>query len=144
MHKHYKTMLNDYINEIKIVQAEGPYIIGGFCAGGPLCYEMAIMLEDMGEEVEKLIMLDEDPYLINQYPEMYINLISSPMMITMTHEERISFITNTLSQMIPSVDEQTKMMINHFINDIQNTSEAAEVYVPDGLSKDDKDSFIVK
>jgi thioesterase domain-containing protein/acyl carrier protein len=51
-------MLEDYLGEIKQVQAQGPYIIGGYCIGSYLAYELVRMLEDRGDTVAHLIMFD--------------------------------------------------------------------------------------
>lgn len=47
-----------YLNEIKRRQPEGPYIIGGWSAGGVMAYEVAIQLVDSGEKVESLVLID--------------------------------------------------------------------------------------
>jgi thioesterase domain-containing protein/acyl carrier protein len=44
--------------EIRQIQPEGPYLLGGFSGGGITAYEMAQQLRAMGEEVQALIMLD--------------------------------------------------------------------------------------
>jgi thioesterase domain-containing protein len=54
----YDEMLKDYLPRIKAVQETGPYILSGFCIGNVLAYEAARELEDEGESVEKVIMLD--------------------------------------------------------------------------------------
>jgi thioesterase domain-containing protein/acyl carrier protein len=54
----YEEMLAEYIPQVKAIQKTGPYILAGFCIGAVLAYEAARELEDEGEPVEKLIMLD--------------------------------------------------------------------------------------
>ncbi|MDO6725759.1 SDR family NAD(P)-dependent oxidoreductase [Cognatishimia sp. 1_MG-2023] len=48
----------DYIAEIRQVQPQGPYMLGGFSGGGITAYEIAQQLEAMGEEVSLVVMLD--------------------------------------------------------------------------------------
>ncbi|MDA5558620.1 type I polyketide synthase [Shimia sp. MMG029] len=48
----------DYIAEMKQVQPEGPYLLGGFSGGGITAYEIARQLEAMGDEVRLVAMLD--------------------------------------------------------------------------------------
>jgi thioesterase domain-containing protein/acyl carrier protein len=48
----------DYIAEIRQVQPEGPYMIGGFSGGGITAYEMARQLKAAGEKVAALVLLD--------------------------------------------------------------------------------------
>lgn len=48
----------DYIAEVKQIQPEGPYLLGGFSGGGITAYEMAQQLQAQGEVTDALIMLD--------------------------------------------------------------------------------------
>src|SRR5438477_12550233 len=47
-----------YINEIRRVQPEGPYFIGGYCLGGTIAYEIAQQLTSRGQEVGLLALFD--------------------------------------------------------------------------------------
>ena len=47
-----------YIKSIRTVQPEGPYFLGGFCAGGLLAYEVAQQLCAGGQEVKLLVLID--------------------------------------------------------------------------------------
>lgn len=47
-----------YIDVIKSVQATGPYDLGGYSLGGALAYEMARQLQEAGDAVNTIIMLD--------------------------------------------------------------------------------------
>ncbi|HEY1164922.1 MAG TPA: thioesterase domain-containing protein, partial [Chitinophaga sp.] len=47
-----------YIDVIKSVQATGPYDLGGYSLGGALAYEMARQLQEAGDTVNTIIMLD--------------------------------------------------------------------------------------
>lgn len=57
-HATFEEMAKDYLEEIKTVQAEGPYLLGGFSGGGITALEMAQQLRRSGEEVALLVMLD--------------------------------------------------------------------------------------
>lgn len=46
------------IEELRQVQPQGPYMLGGFSGGGLTAYEMARQLEAAGETVSLLVMLD--------------------------------------------------------------------------------------
>lgn len=46
-----------YVREIKLLQSEGPYHLGGFCLGGILAYEMACQLRAGGDTVAYLGMI---------------------------------------------------------------------------------------
>jgi thioesterase domain-containing protein len=43
-----------HIESMRSVQAQGPYLLGGFCNGGLLAYEMARQLQAAGERVDYL------------------------------------------------------------------------------------------
>ncbi|MCF6312807.1 MAG: thioesterase domain-containing protein [Verrucomicrobiales bacterium] len=51
------TMAKHYIDAIRRVQAQGPYHLGGWSAGGLIAFEMAQQLMEMGESVN-LVLLD--------------------------------------------------------------------------------------
>lgn len=57
-HETFEEMARDYLEEIRTVQPEGPYMLGGFSGGGITAYEMAQQLKAQGEEVSLLVMLD--------------------------------------------------------------------------------------
>ena len=50
-------MAAQYIREIRKVQPNGPYFLGGWCLGGYLAYEAAQQLRAQGEEVALLAMI---------------------------------------------------------------------------------------
>ena len=47
-----------YMKEIQRRQPKGPYLLGGWSAGGVLAYEMTRQLIAKGEKVEKLVLID--------------------------------------------------------------------------------------
>ncbi|EON65175.1 hypothetical protein W97_04412 [Coniosporium apollinis CBS 100218] len=47
-----------YYAEIRRRQPKGPYIIGGWSAGGVIAYEVALQILASGEEVERLVLID--------------------------------------------------------------------------------------
>ncbi|MEU0360231.1 thioesterase domain-containing protein [Streptomyces cyaneofuscatus] len=51
-----------YIGTIKNVQAHGPYHLLGWSQGGPLAHAIAVRLQESGEEVGLLAMLDAYPF----------------------------------------------------------------------------------
>lgn len=46
-----------YVSEIRETQPQGPYYLGGWCLGGTIAFEMATQLEDVGERVAWLGMI---------------------------------------------------------------------------------------
>lgn len=53
-----EAMAELYLKEIKAVQPNGPYFLGGYCMGGTIAYEMAQRLQAQGDEVALVAMLD--------------------------------------------------------------------------------------
>ena len=57
-HATIDAMATDYMQYIRGVQSQGPYILGGHCVGGLVAYEIAQRLRTAGEEVAMVFMLD--------------------------------------------------------------------------------------
>ena len=57
-HGSFEEAARDYIAELRQVQPQGPYLLGGFSGGGLTAYEMARQLRAAGDEVAMLVMLD--------------------------------------------------------------------------------------
>ncbi|RFU11951.1 SDR family NAD(P)-dependent oxidoreductase [Rhodobacteraceae bacterium W635] len=57
-HRAIEAAARDMIAEIRQVQPEGPYMLGGFSGGGITAYEIAQQLTAAGQEVSALVMLD--------------------------------------------------------------------------------------
>jgi aspartate racemase len=57
-HSDVEAMATDYLNEIKTIQPEGPYLLGGECIGGLVAFEMAQQLQAQGEKVGLLVLID--------------------------------------------------------------------------------------
>lgn len=51
-------MAEHYINEIRIIQPEGPYFLGGNCFGGIVAFEMAQQLQAQGQKVALLALFE--------------------------------------------------------------------------------------
>jgi pyochelin synthetase len=56
--KTVEEMARHYLKEIRELQPDGPYLLGGFCMGGQVAYEMAQILRHEGQEVPLLVMID--------------------------------------------------------------------------------------
>ncbi len=58
LHTRFSEIVEQYIQEIRRVQPQGPYLIGGLCAGGVLAFEIACQLQAQGEEVPLVAIID--------------------------------------------------------------------------------------
>jgi thioesterase domain-containing protein len=47
-----------YIEQIRTVQPQGPYLLGGLCAGGVIAFEIAVQLQTQGEDVPVVVLMD--------------------------------------------------------------------------------------
>ena len=79
-------MAERYMQEIRRVQPEGPYRIGGYSFGGLVAYEMAQQLEARGEEVALLALFDTYPGKMESRGSQLKNLFSLPL------KEQASFV----------------------------------------------------
>jgi amino acid adenylation domain-containing protein len=61
IHSTVHEMAAHYIDEMKQVQPNGPYAIGGHCAGSWVAFEMAQQLQANGDEVNALVLVDAEP-----------------------------------------------------------------------------------
>lgn len=53
-----EAMAAAYIESMRAVQPDGPYLLGGFCAGGLIAYEIAQQLRAEGQAVDLLVLID--------------------------------------------------------------------------------------
>ena len=60
-HQSIRDMAADYIKEMRSIQESGPYYLLGWSFGGNVAQEMAVQLQDQGEQVAALIILDSYP-----------------------------------------------------------------------------------
>ena len=51
-------MAKAHISSLRAIQLEGPYLLGGFCNGGLVAYEMARQLHAQGQQVDRLILIE--------------------------------------------------------------------------------------
>lgn len=62
-------MASFYLQEVKGVQATGPYFLGGYCLGGIIALEMAQQLRAEGEQVSLVGMIETYNVHLNRYRE---------------------------------------------------------------------------
>jgi amino acid adenylation domain-containing protein len=57
-HTTVEDMAAHYVAEIRSLQPHGPYLLGGWCFGGIVAYEIAHQLQRKGEQLELLVMFN--------------------------------------------------------------------------------------
>lgn len=85
-------MARYYIDSLRAVQPNGPYILGGWSFGGLVSYEMALQLTEQGEEVPLLILLDTaTPEFINDSGEeddaSLLSILAHEMGLTVSDDD---------------------------------------------------------
>jgi len=71
-------MAAHYLGEIRTVQPQGPYLLGGFSFGGLVAYEMARQLRAQDEEVALLALFDTYPGNLNSMGSSLLKSLKSP------------------------------------------------------------------
>jgi len=70
-----------YIEQIRQVQPQGPYFLGGLCLGGVLAFEMGLQLQKQGQVVEMVALMDiadvEAPRRIGYVTEQRLSRVST-------------------------------------------------------------------
>ena len=100
-----KSLAVHFIEEIKTVQPQGPYLIGGHCFAGWVAYEMAHMLEQNGDKVDLLVLVERGgkgkaydfykPYLKKLYNNWY-------QLSKLSYRERMAYATNKIKRKFDS------------------------------------------
>ncbi len=57
----FEAMAAAHIEALRSIQPEGPYLLGGWCNGGLIAYEIARQLHAQGQSVDLLVLMDPDP-----------------------------------------------------------------------------------
>lgn len=110
----FDDMVDHYIKCIKMIQKEGPYIIGGYSSGGLIAYEMVRKLTNNGDKIDKLIMLDTLP-VTNEALEK----------IKVWHSSNKDFIILMMANEIAKSKKANKNLIG--AEDLENVSDLKKV-----------------
>jgi acetoacetyl-CoA synthetase len=57
-HTTVRDMAREYIRQVRAIQPNGPYALGGYSFGGIVAFEMARLLANAGERVDRLVLID--------------------------------------------------------------------------------------
>jgi amino acid adenylation domain-containing protein len=72
-HPSLEAAASDYIREIKQIQPQGPYHLGGYSLGATIAFEMAQQLQALGEEVGFLASFDSPPTRTDYYSVTWLS-----------------------------------------------------------------------
>ncbi len=114
-------MATDYLQEIKLIQPQGPYYLGGYSFGGFVAYEMALQLEKNGEKVAMLALFDcLGPNCSKKYPllpQLQIHLYNlAQLSVTESLSYLQARIAGSLSKLVlPSIQEKYFELVTLFL-----------------------------
>jgi thioesterase domain-containing protein len=103
-------MATSYLKEIRSLQPEGPYYLGGFCAGGVVAYEIAQQLYNQGEEVALLALMDTgfengEPIPVKEFWSMrWHNFLKVPFL------EKFKRIAQKPKQYLEQIDSSLRLL----------------------------------
>ena len=81
-----ETMASAHIEALQAVQPEGPYLLGGWCDGGLMAYEIARQLQARGQVVELLLLLN--PAVVSPGSRLLHGLIHQSNRVLHLSEEK--------------------------------------------------------
>jgi aspartate racemase len=117
-----------HLKEIRAVQSEGPYFLGGFCFGGMVAFEMAQQLRKQGQEVALLFLLDlatikNCKFLLDQGPNRYEPLSKitairdkalhhSRNLVTLRPQEQLTYVRVRMEDGVREVKDRIREVIS--------------------------------
>lgn len=104
-HETFEEMARDYLAEIRSVQPQGPYLIGGFSGGGLVAYEIAQQLLAQGEETALVVLLD------TPYPDVPVLSIQDRILMKLQDIKRdgVSFVGKWIRHHIEGRQRRAQM-----------------------------------
>ncbi|GBC61780.1 type I polyketide synthase [Desulfonema ishimotonii] len=76
-------MVREYLAAIRTVRPRGPFLLGGYCQGGTIAYEMARTLEGQGETVPVLFIVD------TLAPPLFSKVLENPVQDFMSFAQNL-------------------------------------------------------
>jgi amino acid adenylation domain-containing protein len=115
-------MAGDYIKEIRTLQPEGPYFLGGYSFGGIVVFEMAQQLRRQGQKIALLVLIDPAnlrtnlslqsagafvPAAPSDY-EAYQHLVN---FVRIGRREKLTYVLERMKWRLDEITRKTKMMV---------------------------------
>ncbi|KAI4198281.1 MAG: hypothetical protein LQ350_005364 [Teloschistes chrysophthalmus] len=116
----FEEVASIYIREIRTLQPQGPYMIGGWSLGGIHAYETAYQLIQQGESITSLIMIDSPcPGTLPPLPSPTLNLLEK------------AGVFDGLSSSSGPISERTRL---HFLSSVRALENYTVAPLPPGKS----------
>jgi thioesterase domain-containing protein len=90
-HASIEEMAAAYLAEVRELQPEGPYLLGGYSGGGMVAFEMARLLTSAGQQVPLLAFLD------TFHPEMPIRKVTMGTRLERLRDEPFGYLAEAVS-----------------------------------------------
>jgi len=130
-HSRIEDMAADYIREIRTVQPEGPYFLGGFSMGGKVAFEMAQQLHTQGQKVAILALFDtQGPDWLKPLPVHTRVLRHLSNLLRLKPKDKLTYLKNNLGRRFYSGHSQPLPQAYQLSPLRQALEQADSYYVP--------------
>ena len=116
-----ETIAKHYLEEIRTIQSEGPYFLGGYSFGGTVAFEMAQQLRRQGKKIALLFLLDSQFPGIADSPNAlpHISLIGEIQrhlanIASLSAQQKLSYFLLRLRNKIEATVNNTKTRIDQY------------------------------
>ncbi|MCP4180513.1 MAG: amino acid adenylation domain-containing protein [bacterium] len=116
----YFQMIYNYIEEIKLVQDKGPYILAGYCIGGYFANCIVKLFEIQGISVKALIHLNMDQFISKKFRNktiLYTKVLEAVDKLRRLLRRDESFTLKTYMKLIPKMTPISKERQMELLND---------------------------
>jgi hypothetical protein len=131
-----EVMAAAHLAALRAVQPEGPYLLGGFCNGGLLAYEMARQLHAEGEQVDLILITPAPPAEFKWVRDAIVfigKLVQAPQEVQMGWFLRLRHVLRHVYRLVYSSSERVQDFDQLLAVDTRLTSPFPPV---DALRKD--------
>jgi aspartate racemase len=123
LHTRITDMAIAYLQQIRSVQPQGPYYLGGLCAGGVLAYEIACQLQQQGQTVAMVAVLDavnpsldRSQWIQNQRRDRFSKAINHNQSMTLRN------LLHTLAIVVKKAGNLLRYEVTSFLQRYLNTA----------------------
>jgi thioesterase domain-containing protein/acyl carrier protein len=138
LHTRIEDMAAYYVDAMRALQPEGPYLLGSWSFGVIVVFEMAQQFHAHGDSVEQLIMLDQGPHLPFDEPEddaaFLIQLFGNHVPLSLDElrdlnpEAQIAHVLEVAKKIDWIYPEVTLAHFRHFVRILKTQQEAWRNY----------------
>jgi amino acid adenylation domain-containing protein len=139
-HTRIEDMAADYIEALRVVQPQGPYLLAGHSMGGVIAFEMSRQLQHLGEEVALLALMDswapvyipeqDDATLLVQFAQEHALPIIADDLLQRPPDEQLTYLVEQaqLAHVLPPGVgiEQARRLLHVYKNNVR----AIRSYLP--------------